>query len=41
MLPKWGGYEVVEEIETLSDGAKNVRLARQYKDAEDERQTLL
>lgn len=41
MLPRWGGYEIVEEIETLPDGAKNIRLVRQYKDAEDERQILL
>ncbi|KAF9468063.1 amino acid/polyamine transporter I [Collybia nuda] len=41
VLPRWGGYEVVEEAEILSDGAKNIRLIRKYKSVGDERQSLL
>ncbi|KAF8968156.1 amino acid transporter [Flammula alnicola] len=31
VLPKLGGYEVVEEIEESADGARNTRLRRRYK----------
>lgn len=30
-LPKRGGYDIVEEIEDLPDGARNARLVRRYK----------
>ncbi|KAF5327890.1 hypothetical protein D9619_004853 [Psilocybe cf. subviscida] len=38
-LPKRGGYEIVEEIEESSDGARNAKLVRRYKSSE--RQQLL
>ncbi|KAG6809798.1 hypothetical protein H0H92_014701 [Tricholoma furcatifolium] len=41
LLPKLGGYEVVEEFETLPDGARNARLVRRYKSVDDPRQSLL
>ncbi|RDB26314.1 High-affinity methionine permease [Hypsizygus marmoreus] len=41
ILPKFGGYQVVEEVEELPDGARNARLVRRYKEAEDDRQPLL
>ncbi|KZT56238.1 amino acid transporter [Calocera cornea HHB12733] len=34
-LPKRGGYEIVEEIEDLPDGARNARLVRRYKSTPD------
>jgi len=43
-MPKRGGYEIVEEIEDLPDGARNARLVRRYKvnpDAPTEDQPLL
>ncbi|KZO90750.1 amino acid transporter [Calocera viscosa TUFC12733] len=39
-LPKRGGYEIVEEIEDLPDGARNARLVRRYKSATSEGQGL-
>ncbi|KAG6851105.1 hypothetical protein H0H93_000985 [Arthromyces matolae] len=41
LLPKLGGYEIVEEVETLPDGARNAKLVRRYKRVEDPRQPLL
>lgn len=42
MLPKIGGYEVVAELQEMSDGARNTRLVRRYHaPCEGERQTLL
>ncbi|EJU03979.1 amino acid transporter [Dacryopinax primogenitus] len=42
-LPKRGGYEIVEEIEDLPDGARNARLVRRYKaqEASTENEPLL
>lgn len=41
LLPRLGGYEVVEEIEELADGARNTRLVRRYKESGQDRQPLL
>jgi amino acid transporter len=41
MLPKLGGYEVVEEIEEQNSSVRNVRLVRRYLNETDECQTLL
>ncbi|KAG6908688.1 hypothetical protein DXG01_003702 [Tephrocybe rancida] len=41
LLPRLGGYEIVEEIETLPDGARNTRLVRKYKEVDDPRHPLL
>ena len=41
MLPKLGGYEIVEEIEEQNNGARNARLVRRYLDEINERQPLL
>jgi len=30
LLPKWGGYEILEEIVDLPDGARIKRLTRKY-----------
>lgn len=30
MLPKRGGYKIVQEIEESADGARNTRLVRRY-----------
>lgn len=41
LLPKLGRYEIVEEIEEQNNGARNVRLVRQYLHEETEHQPLL
>lgn len=48
LLPKWGGYEVVEEFVELDDGARTTRLVRKYyndvsrdENREEERRPLL
>ncbi|EIM84176.1 uncharacterized protein STEHIDRAFT_100816 [Stereum hirsutum FP-91666 SS1] len=45
LLPKWGGYEVVEEFVELDDGARTTRLIRKYvsrdENREEERRPLL
>ncbi|TFK40387.1 amino acid transporter [Crucibulum laeve] len=41
VLPKYGGYEVVEEVEELADGARNARLVRRYKTVVDDETTPL
>ncbi|KAG6909062.1 hypothetical protein DXG01_002215 [Tephrocybe rancida] len=41
LLPRSGGYEIVEEIETLPDGAQNIRLVKKYKEVDDPRHPLL
>ena len=42
MLPQLGGYEIVEEIDELADGARNTRLVRRYKHmADNEHEPLL
>ncbi|KAF9036190.1 amino acid transporter [Panaeolus papilionaceus] len=30
LLPKWGGYEIVEQVEESEGGVKNTRLVRRY-----------
>ncbi|KAF8233205.1 amino acid transporter [Tricholoma matsutake] len=40
-LPRLGGYEVVEEIEEQTDGARNTHLVRRYKGKDGEREPLL
>ncbi|KAF9003971.1 amino acid transporter [Cyathus striatus] len=40
-LPKLGGYEIVEEVEELPDGARNTRLVRRYKAASPEQEPLI
>ena len=32
VLPRFGGYEIVEEVENLKGGAKIVTLVRRYRD---------
>ncbi|KAF9533817.1 amino acid transporter [Crepidotus variabilis] len=43
VLPKYGNYEIVEEVEESSEGAKNTKLIRRYKNmsADDETAPLL
>ncbi|KAF8149907.1 amino acid transporter [Crassisporium funariophilum] len=45
LLPKLGGYEIVEEVEESADGARNAKLVRRYirpsTDSIDERQPLI
>ncbi|EDR08557.1 amino acid transporter [Laccaria bicolor S238N-H82] len=42
VLPQLGGYEIVEEIDELADGARNTRLVRRYRHtAENEHEPLL
>ncbi|RXW21748.1 hypothetical protein EST38_g4118 [Candolleomyces aberdarensis] len=36
VLPKLGGYEIVEEVEELDGGARNTRLVRRYKHLQEE-----
>ncbi|KAJ2916587.1 hypothetical protein MD484_g3834, partial [Candolleomyces efflorescens] len=36
VLPKLGGYEIVEEVQELDGGARNTRLVRRYKYIQDE-----
>lgn len=31
LLPNWGGYEIVEEVIELKEGARLARLVRRYK----------
>ncbi|EJD39110.1 amino acid transporter [Auricularia subglabra TFB-10046 SS5] len=33
LLPKWGGYEIIEEVVEMDDGAKVRRLVRKYRGA--------
>jgi len=32
LLPKLGGYEIIEEVEELQDGARLAKLVRRYTD---------
>ena len=32
LIPRWGGYEIVEEIEELEGGARLAKLVRKYPD---------
>ena len=42
VMPQLGGYEIVEEIDELADGARNTRLVRRYKHtADNEHEPLL
>lgn len=36
VLPRLGGYEIVEEVQELDGGARNTRLVRRYKHIQDE-----
>jgi hypothetical protein len=39
LLPRLGGYDIVEEVEEYEDGARNTKLVRRYHNSE--RHTLL
>ncbi|KZV68282.1 amino acid transporter [Peniophora sp. CONT] len=41
LLPRWGGYEVVEEIVDLGGGARTGKLVRKYTSSTDENAPLL
>ncbi|KAK2460340.1 hypothetical protein APHAL10511_007729 [Amanita phalloides] len=40
-LPRVGGYEIVEQVEEQSNGVRNIRLVRRYRDRGHETQPLL